>query len=212
MRLSEKLRVCRKKNNMTQEQFAKKLNVSRKTVSGWENGRSFPDIETLVNISNNFDISIDQLLKNSDNAIDYYQLEISNYNSNKRKTVIFYLVLLIFFCLSFIQLLGLLKLPYHITILGLLVSLIVYAIIYPEWFKLNSLKKILRIAICFAAFFTLNCILFVISNNLYDFKDVYIMLGVSFGSFILSFFISISAVILLFCYPSFFINKKTRIR
>lgn len=141
MRLSEKLRVCRKKNNMTQEQFAKKLNVSRKTVSGWENGRSFPDIETLVNISNNFDISIDQLLKNSDNAIDYYQLEISNYNSNKRKTVIFYLVLLIFFCLSFIQLLGLLKLPYHITILGLLVSLIVYAIIYPEWFKLNSLKK-----------------------------------------------------------------------
>lgn len=87
---------------MTQEQFAKKFNVSRKTVSGWENGRSFPDIKTLVTISNAFNISLDDLLK-EDNIIKYYQTEISYNRKNKKINVILYLLLWISFVLLYIQ-------------------------------------------------------------------------------------------------------------
>ena len=48
MQFSKKSKICRQKNKLTQEKFAQALNVSRKTISGWENGRSFPDITTLI--------------------------------------------------------------------------------------------------------------------------------------------------------------------
>lgn len=48
MQFSKKIKICRQKNKLTQEKFAQSLNVSRKTISGWENGRSFPDITTLI--------------------------------------------------------------------------------------------------------------------------------------------------------------------
>jgi len=63
MNISYKIIDIRKKNNLTQEQLAEKLNVSRQTVSNWENGKFYPDIDTLVKISNTFNISLDVLLK-----------------------------------------------------------------------------------------------------------------------------------------------------
>ena len=48
---------------MTQDDMGKSLLVSRKTVSSWENGRNYPDINTLVKISDVFSISLDILLR-----------------------------------------------------------------------------------------------------------------------------------------------------
>ena len=48
---SEELLSARKAKNMTQEQLAAALNVTRSTVSHWENGRNEPDMETLQKIS-----------------------------------------------------------------------------------------------------------------------------------------------------------------
>jgi len=47
---------------MTQEKLAEKLSVTRQTVSCWENGKSEPDIETLMKLSKIFDININELL------------------------------------------------------------------------------------------------------------------------------------------------------
>ncbi|RRK30322.1 XRE family transcriptional regulator [Schaedlerella arabinosiphila] len=49
----------RKQRKMTQEDFAKLFHVTRQTVSNWENEKSYPDIKTLVEISDEFDISLD---------------------------------------------------------------------------------------------------------------------------------------------------------
>ena len=49
----------RKHRKMTQEDFAKLFHVTRQTVSNWENEKSYPDIKTLVEISDEFDISLD---------------------------------------------------------------------------------------------------------------------------------------------------------
>lgn len=55
----KKLRTSRK---LTQEQLAQKLNVSRKTISSWENNRNLPDLEMVVMIAKTFQLSLDQLI------------------------------------------------------------------------------------------------------------------------------------------------------
>lgn len=53
----------RKEYGLTQEEFAKKFNVTRQTVSNWENEKSYPDLLTLVKISDVFGYSLDTILK-----------------------------------------------------------------------------------------------------------------------------------------------------
>ncbi len=65
MNLSNKIIELRSKNKLTQEELAEKLNVSRQTVSNWETGKCYPDIETLIIMSNKFNISLDELLKDN---------------------------------------------------------------------------------------------------------------------------------------------------
>lgn len=52
----------RKENNLTQKQLAEKLNVSDKAISRWETGKGYPDIESLLALSNIFSVSINELL------------------------------------------------------------------------------------------------------------------------------------------------------
>lgn len=63
MNISEEVKNQRLKNKWTQEQLAEILNVSRSTVSSWEVGRNYPDLETIVTISDLFEISLDELLR-----------------------------------------------------------------------------------------------------------------------------------------------------
>lgn len=62
MKLSEQIKKYRKENNLTQEQFASKLFVSKQAVSKWETNRSYPDINLLPQIAEMLNISIDELI------------------------------------------------------------------------------------------------------------------------------------------------------
>lgn len=63
MQLGQTILNIRKENNLTQEKFAELFHVTRQTVSNWENEKSYPDLLTLVQISDTFDISLDKMLK-----------------------------------------------------------------------------------------------------------------------------------------------------
>ena len=63
MRLSEKIQILRKQKNISQEQLAEQLNVSRQAISKWETGESLPDIENILRLSSIFDVTTDYLLK-----------------------------------------------------------------------------------------------------------------------------------------------------
>ena len=63
MNLQDKIIQVRKNNNLSQEEFAELIGVTRQSVSNWERGTCYPDIETLIIISNKFNISLDNLLK-----------------------------------------------------------------------------------------------------------------------------------------------------
>ena len=62
MEAKEILKELRQKHDMTQDQLAEKLAVTRQAVSRWENGESVPNPETLKQLSALFDISINRLL------------------------------------------------------------------------------------------------------------------------------------------------------
>lgn len=69
----KKKRICL---DMTQKELAERLNVTRTAVSNWERGRNYPDINTLISISDELNISLEKLLKedvkmveNVDNSI-----------------------------------------------------------------------------------------------------------------------------------------------
>ncbi|KPN83050.1 Transcription regulator [Apilactobacillus kunkeei] len=63
MKFGDRLKQQRKIKNLTQDDVAAKLNVSRQTISSWENEKSYPDIKSLTALSDMYDISLDTMLK-----------------------------------------------------------------------------------------------------------------------------------------------------
>lgn len=63
MDIGNQILNIRKEQKLTQEEFGRLFYVTRQTVSNWENGKSYPDLQILVDISNRFQISLDLLLK-----------------------------------------------------------------------------------------------------------------------------------------------------
>ncbi|MDE5939757.1 MAG: helix-turn-helix domain-containing protein [Lachnospiraceae bacterium] len=66
MDFSEKLLTLRKARDLTQEELAEKLNVSRQSVSKWESGQAVPELDKIVALSTVFDVTTDYLLKSSE--------------------------------------------------------------------------------------------------------------------------------------------------
>lgn len=62
MRLSDRLKYERKNKGLNQPELAKVMNVTKQTVSNWENGNRVPDANTLKDIADFFDCSVDYLL------------------------------------------------------------------------------------------------------------------------------------------------------
>lgn len=100
MTCGEKITLIRKENNLTQEQFAELMGVSRQSVSKWELGTTFPDTEKLIKMSKLFSCSIDYLLKEEVENRDINQLQESD---NAKKN---YFLGVLFTYLSFAPVFG----------------------------------------------------------------------------------------------------------
>ena len=71
MDLGKKIMTMRNEKNLSQEQLAEKLNVTRQTISNWENGSKIPSAETLDRLSEILNVSIDYLLgRSKENYLD----------------------------------------------------------------------------------------------------------------------------------------------
>ncbi|MEH2949813.1 helix-turn-helix transcriptional regulator [Sporofaciens sp. JLR.KK001] len=66
MEFSEKLITLRKGRDLTQEQLAEQLNVSRQSISKWESGQVIPEVEKIIELSKAFNVTLDYLLKPSE--------------------------------------------------------------------------------------------------------------------------------------------------
>lgn len=98
MNLGENLRKIRKDNNLSQEDLADLLKVSRQSVSKWESGVAYPEMDKILLICKKFNIKIDELLnedlnelkeeKESKNNINKYIEEITNFIMNSTNMII----------------------------------------------------------------------------------------------------------------------------
>lgn len=64
--ISDKIKNLRIEHKISQEKLAEKLNVSRQSISLWENGQATPSIENMIAIAAIFDVSIDTLLRDKE--------------------------------------------------------------------------------------------------------------------------------------------------
>ena len=81
MKFNEKLVMLRKNKNLSQEQLGNELNVARQTVSKWELGETTPEMDKLIKMSEIFEVSLDELVK--DQKIDINNNDINNTNTQK---------------------------------------------------------------------------------------------------------------------------------
>lgn len=100
MKFDENLRAFRKQKEFSQEYLAEKMNVSRQTISKWENGTAMPDLKKLTDLASLFDVSMDELLGTSapdykTSVSDNSELEIlkqafDEYKAKNKKTTIIF--------------------------------------------------------------------------------------------------------------------------
>ncbi len=91
MDIGYKIKKARMDAGLTQEQVAEALGVSRQTLSNWENQKTYPDIVSVVKMSDLYHISLDHLLKEEKNMsdyLDYLEESTNTVKSNDRKAKI----------------------------------------------------------------------------------------------------------------------------
>ena len=84
MEIGKKLKDARMKSGFTQEMVAEKINVSRQTISNWENEKSYPDIISVIELSSLYSISLDDLLKGDDEMMEHLQESTNVVKSNQK--------------------------------------------------------------------------------------------------------------------------------
>ncbi|WP_373109597.1 helix-turn-helix transcriptional regulator [Streptococcus anginosus] len=91
MEIGKKLKEARQMSGLTQENVAEKLNVSRQTISNWETEKFYPDILYVLQLSDLYQISLDELLKGDERMIQHLEDSTNVVKSNQK-------ILLAFIC------------------------------------------------------------------------------------------------------------------
>jgi transcriptional regulator with XRE-family HTH domain len=92
MNISEKIKQARLAVGCSQEEVAEKVGVSRQSISNWENGRTYPDIASVIIMSDFYNMTLDALLKEDHKLIKHYKESTDIAKSNKQ--VVLSLILL----------------------------------------------------------------------------------------------------------------------
>ncbi|MDE7213213.1 MAG: helix-turn-helix domain-containing protein, partial [Anaeroplasmataceae bacterium] len=84
MNVGEKLKAARVRQGLTQDELAEKLHITRQTISNWENSKSYPDILQIVELSNLYGLSLDELLKDDEEMIKHLEKSTNVVKSKKK--------------------------------------------------------------------------------------------------------------------------------
>lgn len=75
MEFGSKLKKLREEHNLSQEELAQQLNVSRQAVYKWEAHKGYPDIHNLIRLSDMFDVTIDDLIRSDKKLQDKISID-----------------------------------------------------------------------------------------------------------------------------------------
>ena len=86
MEIGKKLKNARIEAGLTQEKAAERIDVSRQTISNWENEKSYPDIISVIALSDLYSVSLDELLKGDQKMAEHLEESTNVVKSNKKLT------------------------------------------------------------------------------------------------------------------------------
>ncbi|MBV7392548.1 helix-turn-helix domain-containing protein [Enterococcus sp. ALS3] len=92
-----KLKLKRTSHGVSQEYLASKIGVSRQTISNWENNRTLPNVDNLLDMAKVYNISIDQLF---DSEVSAVELPTNNHETFIKEQLKLSMVLLLLFILT----------------------------------------------------------------------------------------------------------------
>ena len=95
MKIGETVAKLREEKKMSQEEFAQYFHVTRQTISNWEKEKSFPDLQTLVKISDASGVSIDSMLRDNFNIVQHIDKKVRQLKMFKIGTAIIAAIVLI---------------------------------------------------------------------------------------------------------------------
>lgn len=201
MKFSDNLIFFRKKEKMTQKDLANKLNVSRKTISGWENERTYPDISTLLIISDLFNISINDLFNEDLNLFDHYIESEDEKKKNISVNHISYYLNITSLIFVYLNLLNPFKINIPYISLILIFNFIIWSISFTKWQVL--IKKAKKYFFYFIIIYIINLNIIIstntkITNNLDKILNNMYVIDLIIGSLIGSFILSYSIFIIFF--------------
>ncbi len=192
MEVNKKIQKLRKENNLTQDQLAEKLGVSKTYIAKLENGKILPSVKDIKNIARILDVNASDLTSFDDLI---FIAESDNYNRSDRKTTLFFAILdilsisFIFMpfyvknngAMTLIELKPLSSLLYMAYLVLLIVSFIVgvLEIVFSANNKKNKLKNVKLISV---VVYALSILVFALSKQSYitAFLFLFLMIKILF--------------------------------
>lgn len=132
MELSKQIKKYRMDMKLSQEELAEKVFVSRQTISNWENDKNCPDLQSLLLLSDLFDISLDELIKGD---VEMMKEEINVQAVNKLKKYGNTYGLMLIFCVIFIPVS-----IHYLKGIGILLSVLFFLVTIAYAIKVEKIK------------------------------------------------------------------------
>ncbi|ESU89217.1 DNA-binding helix-turn-helix protein [Streptococcus pyogenes GA03799] len=95
MEIGQQIIRYRKQQALSQEELAEKVYVSRQSISNWENDKTYPDIHSLLLLSQIFQVSLDQLIKGDIEKMKYTITQVDKKNFKRDTKVMVTLMILL---------------------------------------------------------------------------------------------------------------------
>ena len=133
MEVGNQIKKYRQSINLTQEELAEKIYVTRQTVSNWENGKNYPDLNSLIMPCDLFNISLDILVK-GDVIEMKKQVVQDDVRKFKRDTVIFTVLMIV-------TLLSAIPLFLYLELVGIALWLVIAGVMIFCSIRLNKQKR-----------------------------------------------------------------------
>ena len=133
MEVGNQIKKYRQSINLTQEELAEKIYVTRQTVSNWENGKNYPDLNSLIMLCDLFNISLDILVK-GDVIEMKKQVVQDDVRKFKRDTVIFTVLMIVTF-------LSAIPLFLYLELVGIALWLVIAGVMIFCSIRLNKQKR-----------------------------------------------------------------------
>ena len=133
MEISKQIKKYRGEQGFSQEQLAQRIYVSRQTVSNWENEKSYPDVNSLVLLSEVFGVSVDNLIKGD--------LDVMKEQINSEDVRSFRKLSNVFAVLFFAALLLPIPLVKFLGVTGIVIWVLLYGVTMYFAIKVEKQKK-----------------------------------------------------------------------